>query len=158
MDEGWWLKWVNEQLDILEYAAETEGGSPLSSANLKLLAALPRAVFDEIGAVSREKARWRLYGDVEPLRKRFPEIAEVILPPPDWRQQRRLQARADKHMLLKAAIEDVGRIRELWRDHYEGRWKRGRTGPTAVRLAALRNGVDEDELEEAIKRKKHDLS
>jgi hypothetical protein len=151
-DERQWLAWVNEQLDILEYAAEAEDESPLSSANLKLFAALPSAVFHEIGAVSRAKARWRLYGEVEPLRKRFPEIAEVIRPPPDWRQQRRLQARADKRMLLRLTIEDVHRIRKLWRDHY-GRWKRGRLGPTAVRLAALRNRVDVTELEEAIRRR-----
>jgi hypothetical protein len=37
------------------------------------------------------------------------------------------------------------------RSHFDGRWKRGRfTPPTVVRLAALRNEIDEDKLEDAI--------
>jgi hypothetical protein len=57
------------------------------------------------------------------------------------------------------AVKDVHRIQKLWRDHYDGRWKRRRGhGPTAVQIAARRNDVTEEELLEAMKRAKRGSS
>jgi hypothetical protein len=151
MDERWWLAWVNEQLDILDIDQAGVGHEREQDTLIRQLVSLPPKTLHKLIYNSVTSARLNLWlrGDGAPLRRQFPEIAEAM--PPRWRQRRRQQDRADKHLLLKSAIEDVGRIRALYHDHYDSR--RNRTvSPTPVRLAALRNGVDENELEEAIRR------
>jgi hypothetical protein len=153
-DENLWLAWVNEQLDALDEQAEVTADERALDASVRLLASLPptvqRETLRKLG-IPVAKNRWYYGGEVEPLRKLFPEVAETFVPPPRWQQRHRQRDHAIKRRLLKLAIEDVYRIRALLRGHFDGRWKRGRlTPPTIVRLAALRNGIDEDKLEDAM--------
>jgi hypothetical protein len=60
-------------------------------------------------------------GNMEPLRKAYPEIAAYINPRPRQRGERR----HTKNLALKRAVEDVHFIRQLWMEEY-GHWKRRR--------------------------------
>jgi hypothetical protein len=153
-DEQRWLKWIEEQFDFLDAQAGVTEDERAFYASVRVLNALPPAAQSELFRKWKETdARGRLrYGDAALLRKLHPDLAETFAPPPRWRQRRLQRDRRDKRLLLKHAIEDVHRIRQLWRDHYDGRWKRPRMAPSAVRLAALRNDIDENELEDAIRR------
>jgi hypothetical protein len=156
-DENW-LAWVNEQLDELD-EQEVLVDDPLE-ASVRLLASMsPEGRREAIRKmmVSHAKDSWR-YGDVAPLCKRFPELAETFVPPPRWKEQLRQRDRTIKRQLMKLAVRDVHRIQKLWRDHYDGRWKRRRGhGPTAAQLAARRHGVSPEDLLEAMKRAKRVL-
>jgi hypothetical protein len=153
-DERWWLTWANEQFDALDAQAEVTADERALYASFRFLTALSptdKREADRKLGIPVAKARWHYDGEGAPLGKLFPEVAETFVPPPRWRQRHRRRDLAIKRHLLKLAIEDVYRIRALLRSHFDGRWKRGRdTPPTVVRLAALRNGIDEDKLEDAI--------
>jgi hypothetical protein len=153
-DESLWLAWINEQFDALDAQAEVTADERARDALFRQLASLPptaqREAFRKMG-IPAARARWHYDGEVAPLRKLFPEVAETFVPPPRWRQRHRQRDHATKRQLLRLAVRDVHRIRALLRGHFDGRWKRGRfTPPTVARLAALRNGIDEDKLEDAI--------
>jgi hypothetical protein len=139
--------WVNERLDIRDIAGETtEEESPLY--RIKLLAALPRAVVDKIGAVRAAKSRWH-HGDVGPLRKLYPEVAEAFAPPARWRQRRLRRDQTDKRLLQVLARKDVILIRKLFVEEY-GQWRGA--SPSAEEIAADRHGLTMAEVREAMKR------
>jgi hypothetical protein len=82
-DEDTWLAWVNEQLDVLDEAEMPADQRPLE-ASVRLLASLSptaqREVFREM-MISAAKDRLR-HGEVAPLCQRYPELAEIFVPPP----------------------------------------------------------------------------
>jgi hypothetical protein len=154
MDERWWLAWVNQQFDALDAQAEVTADERAWDASVRLLASLPPTERSELlrkMGISVAKNRWHYGGEVAPLCKLFPEVAETFVPPPRWQQRHRQRDHAIKRQLLKLAVKDVYRIRKLWRDVY-GMWKRPvKLKPSATRLAALRNDFSERELRGAMR-------
>ena len=153
-DENLWLAWVNEQFDALDAQAEVTANERALYASFRFLASLPptaqREAFRKMG-IPAARARWYYDGEVAPLRKLFPEVAETFVPPPRWQQRHRQRDHAIKRQLLRLAVRDVYRIRKLWHGEY-GMWKRPiKLKPSAAKLAALRNDFSEHELRGAMR-------
>ncbi len=92
-------------------------------------------------------------GNPTRLRRMFPEAAEFINPP---RRRRGARCRRVDWSLeyerLRSAIDDVYRIRSLWKQHY-GRWKRPDSDDIqAEAIAGKRHGLAERQVREAMKR------
>jgi hypothetical protein len=108
------------------------------------------AFFHELALVEAE------WGNVEPLRLLHPEIAELIQPP---RRARGRPHRWDvdlvrlmERLRLREAIDDVYRIRGIWKRRL-GKWKRADSDAvTAVAIAADRHGLNQKDVHEAFKR------
>ena len=84
-------------------------------------------------------------GNLKPLRKLLsiidPEIAGFINEPPRVRGQRRPQGSSWEQMQAQSDADDmarnVERVREIWKRHYRGRWKRhAGDGPSATEIVA----------------------
>lgn len=89
-------------------------------------------------------------GNVEPLRKALPKYAKFIKPPKLGRGQRFPKIRDAN--LVTAAVEDVKRIRALWKKHYKKQNRHAADGPSAEEIAADRWEVDIEALKERLKR------
>jgi hypothetical protein len=108
-------------------------------------------------AVAKSSARC---GDLKPLRAflvsllRDPEIAEFIAEPRRPRGRRRPQ-KTVKPFILRAskysAVVTVKRVQQIWQRQYR-KWKR--RDRLAMEIAAEYCGLSEDEVEEALKRRK----
>jgi hypothetical protein len=155
-DERQWLAYVSERLATLKYedmlrslAKLTADLDPISQKQsvrhawyLRL-----RNVFHQLDVLAARREA-RATGNRELLRKFVPGAEDWINEPRKRGQTRLQRKQAVDRERLAWAIEDVDRIREFWRQDY-GPWKR-RVEPSAVRLAALLNGVDEGKLEKAM--------
>ena len=87
-----------------------------------------------------------------------PEIAKFINAPPRRRYQHRPRGEPfDWKQWAGAsrkdqAVDAVKKIREIWRDHYDGKWKRHRENrPSAEEIASLILGCTEAEVKRAVK-------
>ena len=76
-------------------------------------------------------------GDLTPLRKLLPSIAEFLHEPRRVRGQRRTPQKDPFAQLVKSEFDrDVERVRCIWRENYDGRWKRHSSdGPSAEEIA-----------------------
>jgi hypothetical protein len=108
-------------------------------------------------AVAKSSARG---GNLEALRAFFvsitgdPEIAEFIAEPRRPRGRRRPQKTVEPNILRASkhsAVVTVDRVRQIWRRRHR-EWKR--SDRLAVEIAAEYCGLSEDEVEEALKRRK----
>lgn len=109
-------------------------------------------------AVAKTSAR---SGNLEALRAFLvnitgdPEIAEFIAEPRRPRGQRRPQKTVEKPFILRAskhsAVVTVKRVQQIWQRQY-CKWKR--CDRLAAEIAAEYCGLPEDEIEEALKRRK----
>jgi hypothetical protein len=82
-------------------------------------------------------------GDVAPLRNLHPEIAEFIHPPKLGRGEK--YPRRPEFDRVRAAKVAVPIVQAIWRQYYDGRWKRRRDdGPSAAEIAAQYYGVTVD--------------
>jgi hypothetical protein len=113
--------------------------------------------------LEEEKRRIRLdcaiqrarHGDVASLRIIYPQIADFIHLPPRKRGQhvtsyptntdRFLERHVAEHL-----VDQVKRVHALWRQHYDGRWKR-RGRPTAAQIVAVREHLDEQQVVAAVR-------
>ena len=94
--------------------------------------------------LDRAKAAAR-QGKLNPLRRLYPEIAEFIHAPRRKRGEHRMVVDCGcTHERLQLALDDVKRIRRLWRAHF-GRVYRS-AAPTALSIAARRHGLTETQL------------
>jgi hypothetical protein len=89
-----------------------------------------------------EAVRLAHRGDVEPLRRLigmvFPEICEFIQPLPRVQGQRPPHADPFRHFVDSQIVDDVKRLREIWKAHF-GRFKRRPDdGCSAEYIVALR--------------------
>jgi hypothetical protein len=104
--------------------------------------------------LARAKASALFDGNLKPLRKLYPEIAEFLHEPPRKRGQHRPRRNNAvwRQLYMDLVIDDVRRLREIiWPKHF-GKWKRRRNdAPSAEAIAAARRGLTEDEVIEAIK-------
>jgi hypothetical protein len=140
------IKWVLNRLDM--QMAERTALEPSDDRHINLYTVhqSPRARLERAKRLARA-------GNVAPLQRLYPELAEFIHPPKRKRGQRR--SYRDETALferdgLSAVVEDVKRIRALWRQHY-GLWKRRRDEVSAEKIAGLRHDMSEDEVRAAIK-------
>jgi hypothetical protein len=142
------VEWVIEQLngqdaeyDMLQYALDEERDyyAPLpveEQCRLRFKEAIRRA---------------RRHDDVELLRRLYPEIAEFIHPPKRPRGRRRSYPKdVWGRYAADGIVDDVKRVRELWRVNY-GKWKRHGLRPTAEQIVAVRRGWTEGKVLAAIK-------
>lgn len=81
-------------------------------------------------------------GDVEPLRKMFPKHARFINLPKLKRGEHFKDA---TEVWLQRALEDVPRIRDIWREYF-GKTNRPRGELTAEEIAARRWHLSSDEV------------
>ncbi len=82
-------------------------------------------------------------GNPAPMRELYPDLAEIIHPPPPQRGQHRRPETQQKEF----ALDLVKRVKGLWRTHY-GRRKRGRDdGITANGIVASFMNIDEDQVD-----------
>jgi hypothetical protein len=101
-----------------------------------------------------DKAQWRA-GDPEPLRRHYPELADVIPdePPPGRGQYRApaQQKRGDRRRRREEAANDVRYLGGLW--NHRGRWK-GAQGARrlAIEVVAERYRLTDDEVEDSLRR------
>jgi hypothetical protein len=83
--------------------------------------------------------------NLTPLRKLYPEIAEFIQAPRRARGQHRVVADWEqKSHRMQLALEDVQRIRRIWRRHLGKSYRRD--DPTAETIAARRHGLTVSQL------------
>lgn len=101
-------------------------------------------------------------GNIEPLRKRYPRLAEFLHPPKQPGRGKRfkrnkydaLDGDSSESWLIRAAW-DVARTRALWKHHYK-RWKRAVGQISAEEIAARRYDIKNVEhLHEWMKSRRH---
>jgi hypothetical protein len=85
-------------------------------------------------------------GNIKPLRDAYPHLTPFLHPPKRRRGQRLPKA---KPKGLEAAVADVSRIRDLWRQHF-GRVKRRQGELSAEEIAAERNKLDVEKVRTAL--------
>jgi hypothetical protein len=83
------------------------------------------------------------YGDIEPLRQRYPQLARFLFAP----IKRKKRPKGDK---VAMAVAVLPYIREIWKREY-GRWKRPRGEVSAIEVAAVLWGVDPADIEKRLK-------
>jgi hypothetical protein len=143
------IEWSIAQLDALDAEHDAKLDDPPSSWTYP-----PETIWWE--AIERAKLAARR-GNIEPLRRLFPSIAEFIHEPKRARGQRRSYSRLREHEAFRRVVAgmaaaDVRRLRDvIWPRNY-GRWKRrSGDGPTAEEIAAIRHDVTVDEVRQAMK-------
>ncbi len=85
-------------------------------------------------------------GNINPLRDAYPHLTPFLHPPKRRRGQRLPKA---KPKGLEAAVADVSRIRDLWRQHF-GRVKRRQGELSAEEIAAERNKLEFEKVRTAL--------
>jgi hypothetical protein len=144
------VEWVIEQLDaqdaeydMLQYELDKERD---------YYAPLPSVPAAEQRRLRLNKAIQRARNDnVELLRRLYPEIAEFIQPLKRPRGRRRsYPKKVWGRYAAGMIVDDVKRVRELWRANY-GKWKRHTLRPTAEQIVAVRRGWTEGKVLAAIK-------
>jgi hypothetical protein len=127
------VDWVNERLDELNEADFNEGCN-----NAQQFEAWLATGGREIDAAD--------HGNIEPLRKRLPQIARFLTAPLPRKRKKR-------QMLSPAAVAalNVKRIRHLWKKHYKRKNRRKDDGPSAIEIAALRSEVSVGKVEKRLK-------
>ena len=126
-DRDWMVRWVIEQLDAED--AERERRDQEVSETRDPARVIARVRADLKLGIAKHAAS---LGNFEPLRKLFPEIAAYINAPKRRQGQHRSypKAAAFERYGQEDLVEDVARVRQLWRQHYDGKWKRSH-GQTA---------------------------
>jgi hypothetical protein len=95
------------------------------------------------------EAAWRGY--IKPLRSLYPDLAPFLHLPTRGQRGKYRRANSKQGFALRAAVEDVPRIRALWQEHYGRKNRRPDDGPSAEQIAAERWDV---ELEDVMRRLK----
>jgi hypothetical protein len=146
-------RWVNAKLDTLDIESAERGVEqalehPSSPSSYWRRGIFPPALL----LYAKELAR---VGDMKLLRQLFPYIAEYINEKPRRRGERRSYRGTKWAVGHWLAIKDVDRIRQVWRENYDGKWKRHPDdGSSAVEIAAHRHGLKPSELELAMQDRK----
>jgi hypothetical protein len=88
------------------------------------------------------------HGNIEPLRKRLPTLAKFLhLPKQEGPGKRFPKLRRRHQHNVRYAVNDVKRIRTLWRQQYNKRNRHKEDGPLAEEIAAGRwPGVTVDDI------------
>jgi hypothetical protein len=134
------IDWTNARLDDADAALELQqqeleaeqdwGPDPTPE---EMRQQHQRLDFDNAKAAARHE-------DMKPLRKLYPEIAEFINPP--TREPSKHRRKVDWRFInyrTRRAIDDVYRIRHIWKRHYK-KWKRPDNDPvSAAAIAADRH-------------------
>ena len=109
-----------------------------------------KETIDFADLIKREALEEAESGDVTKLRELFPpEFRPFISPRPRKRGEK--YRRRPNYSRVVLAKKLVPLIQEIWRKHYDGRWRRQHDdGPDAYEIAADYYGVDDDE---AVRRK-----
>jgi hypothetical protein len=136
------IDWLKREVDKINYR-ETMRGVAASTSDLEKVDDWLRDGGLEIMAARR--------GNIEPLRRRYPGIAEYINLPKQKRGVRRTTSKRP-HDNVDMAVADVSRIRKLWLLHF-GRTKR-RPGDhlTAEKIAAAWWDVAVDDVLRRVKK------
>ncbi|MGB8135199.1 MAG: hypothetical protein WCF15_00270 [Pseudolabrys sp.] len=132
-------KWSNEQLD--DFAERSMFWLRGENMDLKVAREL---------SGSGDPIRAAKFGDVDPLRKAYPQIAEYINLPLRKGQGKKLPK--DKWAVLSRKVEnsltravwDAARLRAIWVDQYG---KRPKNYQSAEEIAARRHEVEVDHVE-----------
>ena len=145
-DHIWMRDWVGSRLfDIAR--SDEEPGSATSEDVSALMADAKQ--WREYGSEALAIKAAREYGDIEPLRRMYPSIAEFINLPAR-KDRSNYKKRPDhspdgRRKRLKLAIAEAELIRDIWQEHY-GRRNRPSGPSTATAITASRHGVSEDEI------------
>jgi hypothetical protein len=137
--------WVNERLDALEATADDGAFDAL----VRRVALLSREALRDLGKAAIAKSSWR-HGEVARAQKLYPELAEIFVPPPGWKQRRRRRDQAALRTRQAIARKDVFHIRKIFSDTFGGQWRGA--DPSAEDIAAARHGLTVPEVREALKR------
>jgi hypothetical protein len=137
-DKNQMIWWVNEQLDLLDLCAR-DSALPNPNCTDNKSEKLPVEV----------QQAWR--GDLEPLRRKYPDFARFINFPVIKRHRGRPKTTRENSAALESAARDVKRIRQLWQERYG---KKNRDDNLAIDIAADRWDVFRDDLLDRIRRKK----
>lgn len=122
--------WLNEILD-------REGGGGDGSSVMKVTERFSELMNQTDGT---EIAMAECLGDIEPLRTKYPHLADYLYLPPlpkRRRGQRNLPAPTIFDSLVKYAASDARRIRKIWKSHY-GTDRRGKGQESAEDIALSR--------------------
>ena len=91
---------------------------------------------------SDEPAIWSARnGDMTPLRKKYPQLAEFLHPPQDSRHRR-----YPPLPMKKAALDLVRRVRLLWSKYYKRQRRRRGDGITTEEIAARYLGISQRQM------------
>jgi hypothetical protein len=87
-------------------------------------------------------------GNLQPLRDKYPHLAEFLQPPKIGRGKYRRVRKPDQpsKLELDAAVYDYHRINELFRKLLGVERRRKEDGPSSIELAAARWGIDPERL------------
>ena len=139
------IEWCRFQLHALDHDDDVNW-------NISSEVARRRQLEDEKMAARR--------GNLEPLRKRYPEIAEFIHAPRRAQGQRRSYLPKNWNvwkdfshkMQLEMAIDDVRLLRTfIWPKHYGRMKRRVDDGPSAEDIVAELYKLDPDQIRDAIR-------
>jgi hypothetical protein len=143
------VRWVIAQLDTQD--AEDGMRQHELDATRDYCAPLP---VEELQRLRFEEVIRR--GDVETLRRLYPEIAKFIHRPKRPQGRRRSYPRNNwGHYWASMIADDVRRVREIWKANYDGKWKRRGLRPTAEEIVAERRGLTKDDVIGAIRLLQH---
>jgi hypothetical protein len=132
-------RWTNAQLDRLDAEDELAARAQLREM---IVSAPPSLHHDHLAeALAAAQA-----GNINPLRGLYPHLADFLQAPPRGRGKhgRDLWGAYMKARAVSMTIDDVKRIRRLWREHF-GRAYRT-VDPTADAIAARRNDLFREEF------------
>jgi hypothetical protein len=99
------------------------------------------------------------FEDIEPLRAKYPHLSGFLHFPPDSKrrrgQRKPFRPKYKSDVLLYLAVEDVRRIKLLWKQHYNKTRRLAKHGKSAIELASDRwhekgCGLSRTKFEEAI--------
>ena len=150
-DREWMIVWVLDQLDQDDAEQEYWDNKLAETRDLELLRKVP---VRKVPRLERAKESAR-QGDLAPLRQLFPQIAEFIAVPKRPRGQRRSYPRdpikAIKLYGQEPLVDDVKRVRALWKRYYKPSKRRSTDGATAEEIVARRYGCTEEKVADALK-------
>jgi hypothetical protein len=131
------VRWVHEQLDAeAEYTARLEG--PAAEAAHEEYLAWCARLGPQIDAAES--------GDIEPLRRRLPELEKFLFAPPPRKRKKR-----PKHDAVTTAAWAVRSIRKIWQREYGRKNRHADDGPSAVEIAASWVEVTPPDIEKRLK-------
>jgi hypothetical protein len=132
------IEWVNSELDR-QLKVETD----------QRMANFDQKEFRDWCAEYGSETFEAEHGNIEPLRKRLPKLAKFLHLPKQEGPGKRFPKLGTQHKHnVRRAVNDVDRIRALWRQQYkkQNRGKDVGIGPSAEDIAAERWGVTVDEI------------
>ena len=141
------LEWTCDRLHA-QHIAENENNRRIPSEVLE------KAIKEEKEEFYRsfpdfDEREAAYFGDIAPLRKRYPHLAEYLQLPPLERGNK--YPKPPQPSASDLAKDTVNRIQKIWLEHFGKRRRRSGEGISAIEIAAEFLGISTDEINRKMK-------